>query len=140
MPQTNFSDSARAFKLLADTTAVALTRIDNALAEVRRAEEEHHLAADKAYSALLADGRAVSARVDSLTSNLTRFEMDCRARHPLNAFAASRVGATPRFWWGINARFLIICGLIALALLALIFNASNLGEFAGTLLARVIGH
>ena len=51
-----------------------------------------------------------------------------------------RPGATrPPFWHHVSGRFLIICGLIALALLALIFNARNLGEFCGTLLAKLAG-
>lgn len=51
-----------------------------------------------------------------------------------------RSGATrPPFWRNVSGRFLIICGLIALALLALIFNARGLVELAGTLLGKLAG-
>jgi hypothetical protein len=45
----------------------------------------------------------------------------------------------PPFWHNVDARLLIICGLIALALLAVIFNARNLGELFGTLIAKLAG-
>jgi hypothetical protein len=47
--------------------------------------------------------------------------------------------ARPPFWRGVSGRFLIVCALIALGLLAVIFNAKNLGELCGSLLLKLTG-
>jgi len=120
----------------------AANRDDDAWAEYRRKCD----ADDNAKARLLADTAAMVERLRVATTatieaghqRLTQ-SIDKRFK-AVWAELRGRPGATrPPFWARMDARAWAVCMLIALALLAVIFNAQNLGELCGTLLARMAG-
>lgn len=129
--------------LLASTAAMVERVRAETAAMVERVRAE--VAADIERARVLVAAESERQRVETAdTLNDHRMEQFSNIDKRLKAVWAElrkRPGTTrPPFWRNVNGRFLIIAGLIALALLAVLFNARNLAELAGAILAKMAGH
>jgi hypothetical protein len=85
-------------------------------------------------------------KVRGMIARMDAIEKSCRQNHGADQRLQIQmdtnrmeVPARPPFWCGVSGRFLIVCALIALGLLAVIFNAKNFGELCGALLLKLTG-